>query len=102
MATEDKWKANLAKVAFMKQFPGLLGSWEALKGKTIEAVIPLKGKQGAAAHHLQRRNVHRGSADGRRAVRTRRDVDRRAFAVGRRTPTRIRSTTGWRRTTRMR
>ena len=49
MATEDKWKANLAKVAFMKQFPGLLGSWEALKGKTIEAVIPLKGKQGAAA-----------------------------------------------------
>ncbi|HEU4502917.1 MAG TPA: hypothetical protein VFR82_14800 [Nitrospira sp.] len=33
----------------MKQFPGLLGAWEALKGKTIEAVIPLKGKQGAAA-----------------------------------------------------
>lgn len=49
MATEDKWKANLEKVAFMKRFPGLLGSWEALKGKTIEAVIPLKGKQGAAA-----------------------------------------------------
>ena len=49
MATEDKWKANLEKVAFMKAFPGLLGSWEALKGKTIEAVIPLKGKQGAAA-----------------------------------------------------
>ena len=41
MATEDKWKANLEKVAFIKQFPGLLGSWEALKGKTIEAVIPL-------------------------------------------------------------
>ena len=49
MATEDKWKANLEKVAFMKAFPGLLGSWEALKGKTIEAVIPLKGKQGAVA-----------------------------------------------------
>ena len=49
MATEDKWKANLEKVAFMKQFPGLLGSWEALNGKTIDAVIPLKGKQGAAA-----------------------------------------------------
>ena len=49
MATEDKWKANLEKVAFMKQFPGLVGSWEALKGKTIDAVIPLKGKQGAAA-----------------------------------------------------
>ncbi len=49
MATEDKWKANLEKVAFMKQFPGLLPTWEALKGKTIEAVIPLKSKQGAAA-----------------------------------------------------
>ena len=49
MATEDKWKANLEKVAFMKRFPGLLGTWEALKGKTVEAVIPLKGKQGAAA-----------------------------------------------------
>ena len=49
MAVEEKWKANLEKVAFMKQFPGLLGAWEALKGKTIEAVIPLKGKQGAAA-----------------------------------------------------
>jgi hypothetical protein len=49
MATEDKWKANLEKVAFMKQFPGLLTSWDGLKGKTIEAVIPLKLKQGAAA-----------------------------------------------------
>jgi hypothetical protein len=49
MATEDKWKANLEKVAFMKRFPGLLESWEALDGKTIQAVIPLKGKQGAAA-----------------------------------------------------
>jgi hypothetical protein len=49
MTAEDKWKANLEKVAFMKQFPGLLGSWETLKGKTIETVIPLKGKQGAAA-----------------------------------------------------
>lgn len=49
MAGEDKWKANLEKVAFMKQFPGLLGNWEALGGRTIEAVIPLKGKQGAAA-----------------------------------------------------
>ena len=48
MAVEDKWKANLDKVAFMKQFPGLLGNWEALAGKTITAVIALKGKQGAA------------------------------------------------------
>ena len=48
MAVEEKWKANLEKVAFMKQFPGLLGNWEALADKTIKAVIPLKGKQGAA------------------------------------------------------
>ncbi|MDH4186524.1 MAG: hypothetical protein OEV08_05980 [Nitrospira sp.] len=49
MAVEEKWKANLAKVAFMKQFPGLLGNWNALEGKTIQAVIPLKGKDGSAA-----------------------------------------------------
>ena len=49
MPTEDKWKANMEKVAFMKQFPGLLGDWKALAGKTIEAVIMLKGKEGAAA-----------------------------------------------------
>ena len=48
MPTEEKWKANMEKVAFMKQFPGLLLDWEALAGKTIQAVIPLKGKPGAA------------------------------------------------------
>ena len=48
MSVEEKWKANLEKVAFMKRFPGLLGTWGALVGKTVEAVIPLKGKQGAA------------------------------------------------------
>ena len=48
MAVEEKWKANLDKVAFMKQFPGLLGNWEALAGKTIKTVIPLKGKQDTA------------------------------------------------------
>ncbi|MDO8354904.1 MAG: hypothetical protein Q7U76_00745 [Nitrospirota bacterium] len=48
MAVEEKWKANLEKVTFMKQFPGLLGNWESLADKTVKAVIPLKGKQGAA------------------------------------------------------
>lgn len=48
MPTEDKWKANLAKVAFIKQFPGLLREWQACKGKTVETVTPLTGKQGAA------------------------------------------------------
>ncbi len=48
MPTEDKWKANLAKVAYAKQFPGLLPDWQACRGKTVEAVTPLTGKQGAA------------------------------------------------------
>ena len=47
MATEDKWKANFEKVAFTKQFPGLLLEWRACSGKTVEAVTPLTGKQGA-------------------------------------------------------
>jgi hypothetical protein len=49
MPTEDKWKANLEKVSFMKRFPGLIGNWESIAGKSIETVIMLKGKQGAAA-----------------------------------------------------
>jgi hypothetical protein len=48
MATEDKWKANFEKVAFTKQFPGLLQEWQACRGKTVEAVTALTGKQGAA------------------------------------------------------
>jgi hypothetical protein len=48
MPTEDKWKANLEKVAFTKQFPGLMWDWQACRGKTVEAVTPLTGKQGAA------------------------------------------------------
>jgi len=48
MAVEEKWKANQAKVAFMKRFPGLALSWAALQGKTLEAVAPLAGKAGAA------------------------------------------------------
>jgi|SRR5689334_14819483 hypothetical protein len=48
MAVEDKWKANQAKVVFMKQFPGLFTSWEHALGKTLEAVAPLPSKPGAA------------------------------------------------------
>jgi diglucosylglycerate octanoyltransferase len=48
MAVEDKWKANQAKVAFARQFPGLTLDWKACEGKTVQAVIPLTGKQGAA------------------------------------------------------
>ena len=48
MSTEDKWKANQDKVAFTKQFPGLTLDWKACEGKSVQAVIPLTGKQGAA------------------------------------------------------
>ncbi len=45
---EEKWKANMEKVAFVKQFPGLAGSWEQIMGKTIETVTPLPSKPGYA------------------------------------------------------
>jgi hypothetical protein len=45
---KEKWKANMEKVAFMKQFPGLAFSWELCAGKTIETVIPLPSKPGFA------------------------------------------------------
>jgi diglucosylglycerate octanoyltransferase len=48
MAVEDKWKANQAKVVFMKQFPGLFIAWEQAIGKSIEAVIPIASKTGVA------------------------------------------------------
>lgn len=48
MAVEEKWKANQEKVAFTKQFPGLTLDWPACQGKTVQAVVPLTGKQGAA------------------------------------------------------
>ncbi len=49
MPADEKWKANMEKVAYIKAFPGLLHHWEQLVGKTIEAVTPLKSKAGAAA-----------------------------------------------------
>jgi diglucosylglycerate octanoyltransferase len=48
MAVEEKWKANQDKVAFTKQFPGLTLDWKLCEGKTVQAVLPLTGKQGAA------------------------------------------------------
>ncbi|MBX9659513.1 MAG: hypothetical protein K2X00_13160 [Nitrospiraceae bacterium] len=48
MAVEEKWKANQEKVAFAKQFPGLTLDWKSCEGKTVQAVLPLTGKQGAA------------------------------------------------------
>ena len=48
MPTEDKWKANMEKVAFAQRFPGLILDWNECAGKTIQAVVPLTGKPGAA------------------------------------------------------
>jgi len=48
MPVEEKWKANQEKVAFMKRFPGLTAAWEQIQGKTVEAVMPLPSKPGAA------------------------------------------------------
>jgi hypothetical protein len=48
MPTEDKWKANMEKVAFMKQFPGLTLAWNCCECKTIETVVPLTGKPSAS------------------------------------------------------
>jgi len=41
MGNEEKWKANLDKVAFLKTFPGWLSSWEQGVGAKIEQVIPI-------------------------------------------------------------
>ncbi|MDA0740155.1 MAG: hypothetical protein O2999_15030 [Nitrospirae bacterium] len=42
MNNEAKWKANQDKVAFLKQFPGLIQAWEEVQGQTVQTVIPLE------------------------------------------------------------
>lgn len=37
----------MEKVAFARQFPGLVLNWHTCEGKTIRAVLPLTGKPGA-------------------------------------------------------
>ncbi|MBS0170382.1 MAG: hypothetical protein JSR62_08490 [Nitrospira sp.] len=49
MPADEKWKANMEKVAYMKAFPGLLHAWDQLIGKTVETVVPLTSKSGSAA-----------------------------------------------------
>jgi hypothetical protein len=46
-SVEEKWQANQVKVAFVKQFPGLLSNWAPCVGKTIKQVIPLSKGPGA-------------------------------------------------------
>lgn len=41
-ANEAKWKANQEKVAFLKQFPGLLRSWDEIVGHTVTSVTSIE------------------------------------------------------------
>ena len=41
MGNEEKWKANLQKVAYLKTFPGWLSAWKQGIGSTIEEVISI-------------------------------------------------------------
>ena len=45
---EDKWKANQDKVAYLKQFPGLVTSWEETVGQSVTTVTPLRNQPGTA------------------------------------------------------
>jgi len=46
MEPNEKWQANMEKVAFAKRFPGLLHDWSEAKGKRIASLIPLTGRPG--------------------------------------------------------
>ena len=48
MPADEKWKANMEKVAYMNAFPGLIRTWDQLIGKTVDVVLPLKSKTGSA------------------------------------------------------
>ena len=45
-ANEAKWKANQEKVAFLKQFPGLLRSWDEAAGRTVTSVTAIEQSDG--------------------------------------------------------
>ena len=45
-ANEAKWKANQEKVAFLKQFPGLLRSWDETAGRTVTSVTAIEQSDG--------------------------------------------------------
>ena len=48
MEPQEKWQANMEKVAFAKHFPGLLHDWSEAKGKRIMAVVPLSAAGGGS------------------------------------------------------
>ena len=69
MAVEEKWKANLEKVAFMKQFPGLLGNWDGLGGENDQGRDPAQGETGSRRARVHRRHLYDRAPDGAGAVR---------------------------------
>ena len=73
MSTEAKWKTNQKKVAFMKQFPGLVTHWTQIEGRTVERVVPLPSKASSAALIF---------SDGRFAVVTPADPEPLDIAAG--------------------
>ncbi|MBI3622122.1 MAG: hypothetical protein HY208_08055 [Nitrospirae bacterium] len=46
MEPQEKWQANMEKVAFAKRFPGLLHDWSEAKGKRILSIIQLTARPG--------------------------------------------------------
>ena len=67
MAVEEKWKANLEKVAFMKQFPGLLGNWDGLDGKNHRGRHPAQGQTGSRRAGVHRWHLYHRAPDGDRS-----------------------------------
>ncbi len=48
MEPQEKWQANMEKVAFAKRFPGLLHDWTEAKGKRIVSIVPLSSAEGGS------------------------------------------------------
>jgi hypothetical protein len=63
MEPQEKWQANMEKVAFAKQFPGLLRDWTEAKGKRIGSVVLLSGRPGQVILFDDRTFLVAGLAD---------------------------------------
>ena len=71
MPADEKWKANMEKVAFLKAFPGFLHNWEA-RGENGRSRDAAQEQGGGGSRGLYRRLIdRRPGADGR-TVRIRR------------------------------
>ena len=68
MAVEEKWKANLEKVAFMKQFPGLTRQLGYLGGQNHQGCHSAQGETGSCRARVHRRYLYHRASDGVGAV----------------------------------